>query len=154
MPEILLTDVTKFYLPHIVITVQLSCRLMFYWATWQNSTQPVTTAQMCCRFSLFVGCLTSQQQVSVCQGWIFSGNYTCCHTEVEAADPTFYLTQSQYTDIGPTSPSTDAIMPGAWQGSHWSANVQAAGMIRPGKILSPVGFEPQIFRSQGGRLNH
>ena len=35
---------------------------------------------------------------------------------------TFYLTQSQYTDTGPTSASADPIMPGAWQGSHWSAN--------------------------------
>ena len=34
----------------------------------------------------------------------------------------FYLTQSQYTDTGPTSPSADPIVPGAWQGSHWSAN--------------------------------
>ena len=42
--------------------------------------------------------------------------------EIEAADPTFYLTQSQYTDTGPTSPSADPITPGAWQGSHWSAN--------------------------------
>ena len=32
---------------------------------------------------------------------------------------TFYLTQSQYTDTGPPRPSTDPIMPGAWQGSHW-----------------------------------
>ena len=46
------------------------------------------------------------------------------HTEIEVADPTFYLTQSQYTDTGPTSPSADRITPGAWQGSHyWSANV-------------------------------
>ena len=37
-------------------------------------------------------------------------------------DQTLYLTQSQYTDIGLTSPSADPIMPGAWQGSHWSAN--------------------------------
>ena len=42
--------------------------------------------------------------------------------EIEVADPTFYLTQSQYTDTGPTSPSADSITPGAWQGSHWSAN--------------------------------
>ena len=48
--------------------------------------------------------------------------FTCCHTETKVADPTFYLTQSQYTDTGPTSPSADLIMPGAWQGSHWSAN--------------------------------
>ena len=32
----------------------------------------------------------------------------------EAADPTFYFTQSQYTDTGPTSPSANPIMPGAW----------------------------------------
>ena len=46
-----------------------------------------------------------------------------CHTEMEAADQTLYLTQSQYTDTGPTSPSADPITPGAWQGSHWSANL-------------------------------
>ena len=47
-------------------------------------------------------------------------NFTCCHTEVEVAD--FYLTLSQYTCTGPTSPSTDPITPGTEQGSHWSAN--------------------------------
>ena len=67
-------------------------------------------------------CLTSQQQASVSQGRICSDYYTCCHTEIEVADPTFYLTQSQYTDTGPTSSSADPITPGAWQGSHWSAN--------------------------------
>ena len=71
---------------------------------------------------LLVGCLTSQQQASVSQGRICSDNFTCYHTEIEVADPTFYLTQSQYTDTGPTSPSADPITPGAWQGSHWSAN--------------------------------
>ena len=71
---------------------------------------------------LLVGCLTSQQQASVSQGRICSDNFTCCHTEIEVADPTFYLTQSQYTDTGLTSPSADPITPGAWQGSHWSAN--------------------------------
>ena len=45
-----------------------------------------------------------------------------CHTEIEVSDQTFYLTQSQYTDTGPTSPSADPRTPGAWQGSHWSAN--------------------------------
>ena len=70
---------------------------------------------------MFVGCLTSQQHASVSQGRICSDNCTCCHTEIEVADPTFYLTQSQYTDTGPTSPSADPITPGAWQGSHWSA---------------------------------
>ena len=90
---------------------------------------------------LLVGCLTSQLQASVSQGRIcldnftcchteievadptfYLDNFTCCHTEIEVADPTFYLTQSQYTDTGLTSPSTDPRMPGAWQGSHWSSH--------------------------------
>ena len=71
-----------------------------------------------------VGCLTSQQHASVSQGWICSDSCTCCHTEIEAADPAFHRTQSQYTDTGPTSPSTDPIMPGAWQGSHWSTSLK------------------------------
>ena len=82
---------------------------------------------------LLVGCLTSQQQASVSQGQICSDNFTCCHTEIEVADQTFYLTQSQYTDTGPTSPSADPITPGAWQGSHWSANFEVTGMTRPRK---------------------
>ena len=61
---------------------------------------------------LFVGCLTSQQHASVSQGRICSENFTCCHTEIEVADQTFYLTQSQYTDNEPTSPSAEPIMPG------------------------------------------
>ena len=72
---------------------------------------------------LLVDCLTSQQQASVSQGRICSDNFTCCHTEIQVADQTFHLTQSQYTDTRPTSPSADPITPGAWQGSHWSANV-------------------------------
>ena len=59
--------------------------------------------------------------------------FTCCHTETEVADQTFYLTQSQYTDTGPTSPSADPTMPGAWQGSHWSGNFEVTGMTGPGK---------------------
>ena len=66
---------------------------------------------------LLVGCLTSQQQASVSQGRTCTDNSTCCHPEIEVADQTFYLTQSQYTDTGPTSPSADPIMPSAWQGS-------------------------------------
>ena len=57
---------------------------------------------------LFVGCLTSQQHAIVSQGRICSDYCTCCHTEIEAADQTFHLTQSQYADTG--------------QGSHWSAS--------------------------------
>ena len=98
--------------------------------------------------------LTSQQHASVSQGRICTDNFTCCHTEIELADQTFHLTQSQYTDTGPTSPSTDPITPGAWQGSHRSASFEVTGMTRPGKIPGQAGFEPGIFRSRGGRLNH
>ena len=73
---------------------------------------------------LFVGWLLNVPATgySVSQGPICSDNFTCCHTEIGVADQTFYLTQSQYTDTGPTSPSADPIMPGAWQGYHWSVN--------------------------------
>ena len=73
------------------------------------------------------------QHVSVSQGRICSDNFTCCHTEIEVADPAFHLTQSQHTDTGPTTPSTDPIMPGAWQGSHCSAIFEVTGMTRPHK---------------------
>ena len=63
---------------------------------------------------LLVGCLKSQQHASVSQGRICSDNFMCCHTETEVANQTFQLTQSQYIDTGPTSPSADPIMPGAW----------------------------------------
>ena len=85
---------------------------------FKNKVRAVSIFTVC----LFVGCLTSQQHASVSQGQICSDNFMCCHTEIEVADQTFQLTQSQYTDTGLTSPSTDPIAPGAWQGSHWSAN--------------------------------
>ena len=48
---------------------------------------------------LFVGCLTSQQHVSVSQGRI-------CDNEIEGADQTFHLTQLQFTN---TSQSVQAL---------------------------------------------
>ena len=84
-----------------------------------TSQQNVCNRDVC----LFVGCVASQQHASVSQGRICSDNFTCCHTEIEVTDQTFYLTQSQYTDTGPTSPSADPISPGAWQSGHWSANL-------------------------------
>ena len=89
---------------------------------------------------LLVGCLTSQQNASVSQGRICSDNFTCCHTEIQVADQTFYLTQSQYTDTEPTSPSADPITPGTWQGSHWSANFEVTGMTRPRKNPGASGI--------------
>ena len=89
---------------------------------------------------LFVGCLTSQKQASVSQGRVCSDNFTCCHTEIDVADPTFYLTQSQYTDTGTTSPSADPITPGAWQGSHWSEKFEVTGMTRSRKNPGASGI--------------
>ena len=87
-------------------------------AGWMDGWWVNPVGEVC----LLVGCLTSLQHASVSQGRICTDNFTCCHTEIEVADQTFYLTQSQYTDTGPTSPSADSIMPGAWQGSHYSTN--------------------------------
>ena len=46
--------------------------------------------------------------------WFISGtdllHFTCCYTEIEIADQTFYITQ--YTDAEPTSPSADPLSPG------------------------------------------
>ena len=84
-------------------------------------------------------CLTSQQHASVSQGRICSDSCTCCHTEIEIADPTFYLTQSQYTDTGATSPSADLVTPDAWQGSHWSTSFQVTGVTRPLKNAGAGG---------------
>ena len=98
--------------------------------------------------TLFVGWLLNVP----CNMRICSDNFTRCHTEIEVADQTFHLTLSQYTDTGPTSPSTDPRTPGAWQGSHWSANFLVTGVTR--KISAQARFEPGIFRCRGGRLNH
>ena len=114
-------------------------RRVFLWYRFQGD---VTSLFLKFRMTLLllVGCLTSQQHASVSQGRICSDNFTCCHTEMEAADQTFHLTQSQYTDTGPTSPSADPITPGAWQGSHWSANFEVTGMTRPRKNPAPSGI--------------
>ena len=134
--EIVVGDVVR--VPTHLVTVTVIIIIIFQWSLTQLMEkqllmtllgvkhivivylQTVTdTADGVC---LFVVCLTSQQQARVSQGRICSDNFTYCHTEIEVADPTFHLTQSQYTDTGPTSPSTDPTTPGAWQGSHWSAN--------------------------------
>ena len=94
-----------------------------------------------------LGCLSSQQHASVSQGRICSDNLTCCLTEIEVADQTFHLTQSQYNDTGLTSPSADPITPGAGQGSHWSANFQVTGMTRTRKNLGASGIQTRDLRA-------
>ena len=114
-----------------------------------------------CLLAFFLS-LTSQQHASVSQRRICEDKFTCYHTEIEVADPTFHLTQSQYTDAGPTSPSAGPITPGAWQGSHWSANVLshwydstwktpkgASGIRTPN--LSALEADALTTRPRGGR---
>ena len=62
---------------------------------------------------VLAGRLTSRQHVCLSRGRICSDSCACCHTETEVIDQTFYLTQSKYTDTGPTSPGADPITSGA-----------------------------------------
>ena len=59
--------------------------------------------------------------------------FACCSSEIEVADQTFYHTQSQYVDTGPTSPRPDPITPGAWQGCHWSVICKSLVWLDPEK---------------------
>ena len=68
----------------------------------------IKVALVMVRVCWLVDCLTPQQQASASHGRIYSDNFTCCHTEIEVADQTFHLTQSQYTDTGPATPLRDA----------------------------------------------
>ena len=95
-------------------------------------------------------CFTSQQHACVPLRRVCSDNCTCCHTETEVADQTFYLTQSQYTDTGPTSPSAEPVSPGAWQGSHWSTVFKVTGFTRLRSIpLGKAGINTTQINSLG-----
>ena len=86
---------------------------------------------------MLVGCFSSQQHASVSQGRFCRDSCTCCHTEIEVADQTCYLTQSQYFHTAETTrSSTDE----AW----WSPQYQhlVTVMTRPGtKPGSTAGFD-------------
>ena len=73
-----------------------------------------------------VGCLKSQQHAFGTQRRICLDNLTCCHIEIEVADQTFYLTQSQYTDTMPGGPDvSDSATGEGLQGAL--ANNSSAG---------------------------
>ena len=103
---------------------------------------------------MFVGCLKSQQHASVSQGRICSDKFTCCHTEIETADPTFYLTQSQYTDTGLTSPQRLPHNARRLAGSPLECQFLSHRYDSTRKNPGAGGIEPRTFRSRGGRLNH
>ena len=99
------------------------------------------------RFLSLACCLTSQQHVSVSRGRICSNRCTCCHTEIEFADQSFYRVLLQYTDTGPACPSADPVTPGVWKGSnqcthfcHWHDDQKKRSTTKaewnPGLLLS------------------
>ena len=86
-----------------------------------SAIQVVCSDVVCSRLSVeVVACwLLNVPATCVCiSGTDLLRQFTCCHTEIEAADQTVYRTQSQYTDTEPTNPSADPKTPGAWPGSH------------------------------------
>ena len=89
-----------------------------------------------CVYCLFA-CWTPQQNAKCIQGQILPDSCMCCHTGVWVACYGCWLIQSQYTDTGPTSPSTKHILLGAWQGSHQSSQSEVLGMTWRGR----VGFD-------------
>ena len=106
---------------------------------------------------LVVGCLTSQQHASVSQGRVCSDKFMCCHTEIEVASQTFYLTQSLCTDTGPASPSVDPVTPGTWQGRHWSASQSQRWPYNARHLAgSPLECQPvpalTLWRQAPGRV--
>ena len=96
----------------------------------------------------FVGCLMFQKHAIVYVKDLLS--FTCCHTEIEDADQTFFLTQSQYTDTGQMSPSIDPIIARHLAGwplecqvsSHWYDSTQKIPMVK-------AGIELQVCCSSG-----
>ena len=96
---------------------------MHYHVAGTLSNQQTTQRPSNYKCLFVVGCLLNvPASASVSQRPICLDKCACYHTETEVvdltADPTYYLTKSQYTDTGLTSPSTDPITPGAWQGNH------------------------------------
>ena len=94
---------------------------------------------------LFVGCLLNVPVIKyagVFKGWICSDNFTCCHTETEVADETFFLTQSQHTDQGQPIPAL-------------TLQCQAPGRVATGEPIpkSLVWLDPEKSPWQKQELN-
>ena len=106
-------------------------------------THPRSAATPAAMMLLVIGCLTSQLHASESQGRICFDDCTCCHTETEVKDQTRCLTQSQYSDTDPTSPSPHPITPGAWQAATPAPMFQS--LVRLNQERAPrrkTGFDP------------
>ena len=53
---------------------------------------------------------------------------------------------------GPTSPSTDPVTPGAWQGSHLSTKLRHQHDSTWQKATGEIGVWTQVYSFRGGRL--
>ena len=83
---------------------------------------------------------TSQQHASVSQGRICSDNLRAATLRQKLQ--TKLSTSPSHSILTPGRPvaSTDPITPGAWQGSHWSANFNVTDMTRPRKNPGASGI--------------
>ena len=113
----------KLYLWHVQIGCTLSVPVHSSCCICASSVDSVVHAGLGCCWLLYVlaSCLCISR---IC--WVV------CTAKLRSWRSSF-LFQSQYADSGPTSPSTDPIMPGTWQDSHWSIHFQVTGMTWPGK---------------------
>ena len=81
------------------------------------------------------GCLTPRQHATASQGPICSDYCACCHTAIEGAVQTSYLTtRSHHTDTRPTSPSGDPMSSSTLQVSHRKTSFEITGTTQPRKI--------------------
>ena len=101
-----------------------------------------------CPTAGFVGCLLALRTSNML-AFLRDGNKcTCCDTETEGADQTFYLAQSQFSDTVPTSRSADSIMAGVWQENN---SITCLSHWHDWAIENRDQF-PRVFHSRGGRL--
>ena len=80
--------------------------------------------------------LTTQQHPNSPLEQICLDKFLCCHTEIEDANETCYLTKSLHADTRPISPSTNPILPGVWQSSHSGTNLYVTGINSTGAMGS------------------
>ena len=108
----------------------ISCKSTAQKAAHHPQRHSVTTSRMrpttvTATWFLFLSSFTSEQHTKGISGTVL---LLCMwrHTEIQVADPTCYISKSQNSETRPTSPSTDAVQPGMWQGSHQSTSSSSA----------------------------
>ena len=77
-----------------------------------------------------------------------------CHTEIEVADQTLYLIQSQYTDAWPTGPSADPIAPEVWQGTVGNAEEEEEQQQHTGKYTTSVRMQKKKKKNTQATSQH